>query len=198
MVCICLSLSSVSQGLARNLEYACSRRSRVSATSSPVYLRLHATHMATKRTIKELDAYRKDPSAAVSSLAPVNDDDLRTLRAVLTGPAGTAYEGGRWTLSITIPQTYPNEPPTLTFVTPCCHPNVSFANGEICLDLLKSTWTPAYGLVSTLEAIHQLLSAGAEPDSPLNMDIAKLYREGDTVGAEGLIRFYTGLYATGR
>nr|POE53273.1 ubiquitin-conjugating enzyme e2 16 [Quercus suber] len=149
--------------------------------------------MATKRTIKELDAYRRDPSTAISKLEPVNEEDLRTLRAVLIGPTG-----GRWDLSIAVPQAYPNEPPILTFLTPCCHPNISFATGEICLDLLKTTWTPAYGLVSTLEAIHQLLGAGAEPDSPLNMDIAKLYRGGDVVGAEGLIRFYTRLYALGR
>lgn len=42
------------------------------------------------------------------------------------------------------------------------------------------------------------MSAGGEPDSPLNIDIAKLYRDGDVVGAEGLVRFYTGLFAMGR
>ena len=67
------------------------------------------------------------------------------------------------------------------------------------MDLLKTSWTPAYTLVSTLEAVQQLLShAGEGVDSPLNLDIAKLMRDGDLVGAEGLVRFYTRLYAMPR
>ncbi|KAI6813034.1 hypothetical protein KC340_g16696 [Hortaea werneckii] len=154
--------------------------------------------MAAKRLIKELEKFRKEPSTAVSSLEPCSDEDLFNLTARLRGPRGTAYEGGEWTLSIAVPPTtYPNSPPTITFTTPICHPNVNFQTGEICLDLLKTAWTPAYGLVSTLEAVQQLLSAGGEPDSPLNLDIAKLLREGDLVGAESLVRLYTRMYAMG-
>ena len=109
----------------------------------------------------------------------------------------TPHTGGTFTLALTIPQTYPNTPPQITFKTPCCHPNVAFSTGEICLDLLKTSWTPAYGIVSSLEAVQQLLSAGGEADSPLNLDIAKLVREGDLVGAEGLVRLYTRMYAMG-
>ncbi|KAM0691122.1 hypothetical protein Q7P36_009893 [Cladosporium allicinum] len=151
--------------------------------------------MASKRLIKELDQYNKDPSPAVTLLEPTSDDDLFHLTAVLRGPDGTAYEGGIFTLHLSIPSTYPNSPPTITFKTPCCHPNVNFTTGEICLDLLKTSWTPAYGMVSSLEAVQQLLSAGGEADSPLNLDIAKLIREGDLVGAEALVRLYTRMYA---
>lgn len=49
--------------------------------------------MASKRLIKELDQYAKDPSPAVSRLEPASDDDLTHLTAVLKGPDGTAYEG---------------------------------------------------------------------------------------------------------
>lgn len=49
--------------------------------------------MATKRLIKELDAYNREPSAALTHLAPVSDDDVFQLAAVLRGPEGTAYEG---------------------------------------------------------------------------------------------------------
>lgn len=78
---------------------------------------------------------------------------------------------------------------------------MNFQTGEICLDLLndKTSWTPAYGLVSSLEAVAQLLSiGGANPDSPLNVDLAKLLREGDVVGAEALVRFYTYMFAVER
>jgi peroxin-4 len=67
--------------------------------------------------------------------------------------------------------------------TPC-------QTGEICLDLLKTNWSPAYTISTTLTSINQLLTS-AEPDSPLNIDIAQLFRQGDYVGAEALIRFYT-------
>lgn len=106
--------------------------------------------------------------------------------------------GGRFELAITIPESYPNTPPEIRFRTPCCHPNVNFKTGEICLDLLKTSWTPAYGIKSTLEAVQQLLDAGGEPDSPLNIDLARLIREGDLVGAEGLARFCTFMYAIPR
>ena len=34
----------------------------------------------------------------------------------------------------------------------------------------------------------------AEPDSPLNIDVAVLLREGDLVGANSLIRYYTRVF----
>lgn len=174
--------------------------------------------MATKRLRKELEQYAKSPSPAIPRLEPV-DDDLFNLTAVLRGPEGTAYEGksfanhpknttipsansflpgGLFTLSLSLPPTYPNLPPTITFKTPCCHANVSFSTGEICLDLLTPTsWTPAYGLVTALEAVQLLLASGGEVDSPLNLDLARLIRDGDGVGAEALVRFYTGVWARG-
>lgn len=62
--------------------------------------------------------------------------------------------------------------------------------GEICLDLLKDAWSPAYTISSVLTSVHQLLTS-AEPDSPLNVDIAQLLRQGDQAGFEALIRYYT-------
>jgi len=41
-----------------------------------------------------------------------------------------------------------------------------------------------------LTAIQQLLESG-EPDSPLNIDVALLMREGDEAGVEALVRYYT-------
>ena len=53
--------------------------------------------MATKRLIKELDAFRREKksnaSSAVSRLEPVSDEDLLHLVATLKGPEGTGYEG---------------------------------------------------------------------------------------------------------
>ncbi|KAK1912962.1 hypothetical protein P3342_004898 [Pyrenophora teres f. teres] len=142
-----------------------------------------------KRLMMELQTYQNDPNDALLDLGPA-DDDVMQWRAVMKGVPGTAYEGGCWLLSISIPPTYPLAAPTIRFITPICHPNVDFKTGEICLDLLKTSWSPAYTLSTTMTSIHQLLTS-AEPDSPLNVDIAQLFRSGDEVGAMSLIRFYT-------
>ncbi|KAF1943734.1 UBC-like protein [Clathrospora elynae] len=142
-----------------------------------------------KRLMTELQTYQRDPNDALLELGPA-DDDVMHWRAVMKGVEGTAYEGGRWLLNISIPPTYPLSPPTIRFITPICHPNVDFKTGEICLDLLKTSWTPAYTISTTMTSIHQLLTS-AEPDSPLNVDIAMMFRQGDDVGARSLIRWYT-------
>jgi len=144
----------------------------------------------TKRLLHELQSYEQEPSDALLELGPVNDDELLHWAAIMKGVEGTAYEGGIWKLDIHIPDSYPLAPPTVRFVTPICHPNVHFKTGEICLDLLKTSWSPAYTIVSTMNAIHQLLTS-AEPDSPLNVDIAQLFRQGDDIGSQALISFYT-------
>ena len=59
--------------------------------------------------------------------------------------------------------------------------------------MLKDRWTPAYTIEKTLEAIWgRLQEGGGEVDSPLNVDLAALMRQGDAVGAGGLIRYWTG------
>jgi peroxin-4 len=62
------------------------------------------------------------------------------------------------------------------------------------LDLLKTAWSPAWTLKSTVLAISLLLS-NPEPSSPLNCDAANLLRCGDIVGYESMIRMYTQLFA---
>lgn len=77
-----------------------------------------------KRLIKELASYRKDPNPCLASLEPVSEDDLTHWLAVLKGSDGSPYEGGQWKIDVKIPNTYPLAPPTVTFITPICHPNI--------------------------------------------------------------------------
>lgn len=148
----------------------------------------------TKRILTELSAYASSPSPYISSLSPISQSNILSLRAILSGsslPTSSPYHSGRWLLSVIVPPTYPVAPPLITFVTKICHPNVKFETGEICLDVLKENWTPILGVVGSLEAVGRLL---LEPglDSPLNLEVAALERQGDAVGAKGLVRFYCG------
>ncbi|MCJ1374421.1 hypothetical protein MMC20_005653 [Loxospora ochrophaea] len=149
------------------------------------------TPPSTKRLLHELASYPHDPNPTLLHLGPVNESEILHWEAVMKGVDGTAYEHGLWKLSIHIPENYPLAPPAIRFLTPVCHPNIHFKTGEICLDLLKTSWSPAYTVSSTLSSIHQLLSYPA-PESPLNLDVAALYRAGDMVGAEGLVRWCCG------
>ncbi|KAI9665329.1 MAG: hypothetical protein M1831_001766 [Alyxoria varia] len=146
---------------------------------------------ATKRLLHELRSNEEDPNPALLFLRPVDEENVFLWEALLKGVPGTAYEEGQWLLSIQIPTQYPLHPPSITFKTPIAHPNIHFKTGEICLDLLKSSgWSPAYTISSTLTSVQQLLLS-AEVESPLNVDVARLVRDGDWVGAESLTRFYS-------
>ena len=72
----------------------------------------------------------------------------------------------------------------------CLLPSSSLQTGEICLDILKGAWSPAWTLQSVCRAIIALL-AHAEPDSPLNCDAGNLLRAGDVRGYNSLARMYT-------
>lgn len=148
---------------------------------------------ALKRLTRELQELHTHPCDAVLHLAPISEEDLFSWEAVLQGPHDhtNPYHNGLWLLDISIPPNYPLSPPKVRFVTPICHPNVHFQTGEICLTLLSGEhWAPTYTLSTTMGAIQQLLSAPGL-DSPLNVDIANLYREHDKIGAESLVRFWT-------
>jgi len=146
-----------------------------------------------KRLLGELKDYAKEPHECLEELAPVGDN-LMKWTAIMKGVQGTAYERGRWLLDITVPENYPFQPPAIKFVTPICHPNVHLKTGDICLDLLKTTWSPAYTLALKLTAIHSLLTS-PEPDSPLNVDAAALLRAGDYVGYDSLVRVWVVRFA---
>lgn len=85
------------------------------------------------------------------------------------GPTETPYEGGAFELAINVPEQYPLVPPAVRFRTRVFHPNVHFKTGEICLDILKTAWSPAWTLHSVCQAVLALMSDPAA-DSPLNCD----------------------------
>ena len=99
---------------------------------------------------------------------------------------------------LSIPDSYPMAPPAARFVTRVFHPNIHFKSGDVCMDVLKAAWSPAWTLCALCTALRSLLAHPA-PDSPLNCDAGNLLRAGDARGYGALARLYTAeLAAPGR
>ena len=76
-----------------------------------------------------------------------------------------------------------------TFVTKVFHPNVHFRTGDVCLDILKKEWSPAWGVQAACRAILALLS-DPDADSPLNCDAGNMIRGGDMLAYNTTARMY--------
>lgn len=62
----------------------------------------------------------------------------------------------------------------MRFVTKVWHPNISSANGAICLDILKDQWTPALTLKTALLSLQALLSS-PQADDPQDAVVARQF-----------------------
>lgn len=80
---------------------------------------------------------------------------------------------------------YPLHPPTVRFVTPIYHANVS-SSGSICLDVISSKWNAAYNAEAIFNSIIALL-ASPNTGSALNHEAA---REKNSTFAEAAAHYY--------
>ena len=129
--------------------------------------------MALKRIKRELASLQMDPPGQCSA-GPVKENDLFHWQATIIGPEDTPYEGGIFLLTIKLPSDYPFKPPQFIFNTKIFHPNIG-TQGHICLDILKTKWSPALTVSKTLLSICALLSA-PNPDDPLVPEVARIYK----------------------
>jgi ubiquitin-protein ligase len=105
----------------------------------------------------------------------INSDNILGPHFIkIKGPSDTPYEDGIFKIKVNITESYPFNPPELTFITKIYHPNISLSNGSICIDILKDQWSAALKLKSIFLSISALLS-NPNPDDPLESDIAEEY-----------------------
>uniref|UniRef100_A0A8C2YJ56 E2 ubiquitin-conjugating enzyme n=1 Tax=Chinchilla lanigera TaxID=34839 RepID=A0A8C2YJ56_CHILA len=114
--------------------------------------------MALKQISKELSDLTRDPPAQCSA-GP---------QATIMGPHESPYQGGVFFLTIHFPADYPFKPPKAEFTTRIYHPNIN-SNG-ICLDILRSQWSPALTISKVLLSMCSLLY-DSNPDDPLGPEI---------------------------
>jgi ubiquitin-conjugating enzyme E2 D/E len=129
--------------------------------------------LRTMRLAKEWETLQKCPVDYVTA-GPINDEDMSKWNGTLVGPDDTPYAGGLFEIEILFPEKYPFNPPKLYFKTRIYHPNIS-PSGAICLDILKTNWSPALNISKVLLSLCSLL-ADPNPDDPLVPEIAHQYK----------------------
>ncbi|CRL07627.1 CLUMA_CG020592, isoform A [Clunio marinus] len=112
--------------------------------------------------------------------------------SVKTLKPDSPYQGGVFFLTIHFPTDYPFKPPKVAFTTRIYHPNIN-SNGSICLDILRSQWSPALTISKVLLSICSLL-CDPNPDDPLVPEIARIYKT-DREKYNELAREWTRKYA---
>ena len=127
--------------------------------------------MATNRIKRELLDLQRDPPSNCS--AGPDGDNMYKWKGVILGPSDSPYSGGLFHLNINFPVDYPFKPPLISFSTQIYHPNINSA-GAICLDILKTQWSPALTISKVLLSVCSLLN-DPNPDDPLVPEIARIY-----------------------
>ncbi|ORD95083.1 Ubiquitin-conjugating enzyme E2 [Enterospora canceri] len=108
------------------------------------------------------------------SAAPLDTSNMYKWQAIIIGPKDTPYDGGVFKLDISFSPDYPFKPPRIEFITKIFHCNVH--GKHLCLDILKSQWSPALTIDKVLLSITSLMNE-PNPSDPLNRDAAEKYME---------------------
>ena len=75
-----------------------------------------------------------------------NENDLLSWEAFIQGPNDTPYANHIFLVKISLTSEYPIAPPKMYFKTKIFHPNIHFSTGEVCLDIIKTDWSPTWTL----------------------------------------------------
>jgi len=87
-------------------------------------------------------------------------------------PTDGLYKGAEYKFVITIPNTYPYDPPKANCETPVYHPNIDW-EGHVCLNILRADWMPVLNLGAVVFGVMTLFLQ-PNPDDPLNKEVAQL------------------------
>jgi len=80
-------------------------------------------------------------------------------------PSEGIYKGAEFKFSVTVPLTYPYDPPKAQCDTMIYHPNIDY-DGHVCLNILRAEWMPVLNLGAVVFGLLTLFLQ-PNPDDPL-------------------------------
>ena len=122
------------------------------------------------------------------------NDDISVVYCLLQTDESSLYNGTVFVIRIEFPKFFPIKSPSVGFYEwvdidktgkrrncggkHIYHPNISFDNGSICVDVLRAdAWSPAVSVCSIISGIIPHLLDEPNPDSPLNPIAAREFRD---------------------
>jgi ubiquitin-conjugating enzyme E2 D/E len=129
-----------------------------------------------KRLFKEIKELEEEITNNQNLLKlDYKENDLRNLTIIFKGPENTPYFDGNFSINVIYPIEYPFKPPKIKFVNKILHPNID-NYGSVCIDILADKWSPALTITKVIISLCSLM-ASPNPDSPLNSEIADIYKK---------------------
>jgi len=126
--------------------------------------RQNAAELRTQKDLSEM------PTTPGIEIQFPNPENIMNFHAIIT-PKDGLYLGARFAFDITVPPTYPYDPPKVHCDTLVYHPNIDW-EGHVCLNILRQDWMPVLNLGSVVFGLMTLFLE-PNPDDPLNKDAAK-------------------------
>jgi len=146
--------------------------------------------MTLKRIKREIKDLQQEDMGDIR-LSP-SEQSMLQWDGSIPGPSGSPYEGGVFEFILALPHDYPFTAPNITFKTQIYHMNIS-QTGHICLDILKTAWSPALSLFKVILSLSSLLT-DPNPNDPLVTSIAHEYKKNRAMHDQ-TARNWTELYA---
>jgi len=129
-----------------------------------------------QRLAREVRELMTSPPEGIT-FVPNDEETLMEIHVDMQGPVGTPYEEGAFRLKLVLSRNYPHSPPRAFFLTKIYHPNVAWSGGDVCVDVLKRTWSADITLGHTFQVIQCLLIVPF-PESSLNDEAGRLFMQG--------------------
>lgn len=144
--------------------------------------------MTKKRILKEFNDIQSLPLST-----EIIDNNIYHWYVSFMGPENTPYQNGIFFLDVKFPESYPMDPPIITFKTKIYHCNIN-SYGKISLNILNDEWTPILTIDSIVKFLKDLLKY-PNFETPLVSEIANLYNN-DIDLYNKTARIWTIKYAT--
>jgi len=150
------------------------------------------TPAAELRATKDITEMEEIPGVVVEF---PDQNNVMFFHATVT-PSDGLYRTASFKFAVTIPQTYPYDPPRVECNTLIYHPNIDW-DGHVCLNILRAEWMPVLSIGSVLFGLMTLFLE-PNPDDPLNKEAAQLMIDNSAQFQRNVDQSLRGGYVLGR